>query len=1705
LWQLYIILWKNVYIKRLRRHYITTILEVALVVALLLGIQEYAVTRERMIVRPHTQFPPITPLKYWNSAPNVSAIVKILYHPKAQYLAKLVRESCRALGVSDITAVDSIRSLEDSVNKNRSGVTTTIGVHFMDIDKDSSRVPKSLRFNLIVGHLPVDVHVEFGEHILSRPPGPVKEELFSELTTILPIVGALQQRHLENVARNNSLTKKDVPPVKLQRFPYPSYIQELDVSNYALVLSRFCIGMLVPFAVFSARLTDEKASGMKEMLRIMGMNDWVYWISHYLSSFFMHVIAATLMLLFLCIKHNDKGRSFIQSSDPLLVFCLLMNFCSSCLLHASLLSLFFANPSSAVAGSMMYWTFSCVIPFLTLDNAGGYGYHFIERKNKLWTCIFPGMNLHWGFRVLNRFEKFVDSGANWSNFFDHDVTPDNVTLAEIVMVGLVFDTLIVGLIWYLDNVLPIGPGINKSLGYPFEACYRAPTAAPVKAASKTIQEKLNFEPEPPNQVVAIELAQVNKSYNDVVAVSDCNMRVFESQITVLLGHNGAGKTTILNMITGYIGATSGTVLVRGYDIRNATKDARESVGYCAQHNILFDDLTVEEHLLFFAAVKGAPWDRLPLEVVAVLGEMGLTQVRSMLVDSLSLGYQRRLCMALALIVTPKLVVLDEPTANMDPDARREMWEVLFKLRRQCAILITTQHLDEADVLGDRIAIMANGRVRCMGSPAFLKQRFGTGYHMQVNKAAKCNLPAIEALLRKYAPRVRLQRDSDNEAVFVLGQIMATKHVITMFKDLEQRRRELGIESLGLTVTTLEDVLIRVGEDHHLHRHHMHSEVNDENEMIEARQSVVNAMASNLYSEPGLVDKFRTVIDKRAICTWRQWRMPLFSWLLPPLLLVSLFYLEDVTLRGSGYARGGRGDELHYRFNEVLGSGKGFLQYETQSEFMEKFLGPVLVEQSFMTDVLPADYNIPQYLIDIAQQELRHYVFDIHAGFQMTKKPFLWYNGEDPHAALLALSAFNTARLRNLTQDPKADIAFSVRARASVDASEDEHLEQQNTYRDVLPKVLRSIFFPMVSSLMCSNFVIFPITERMTQVKHLHLMSGISAMLYWFANYFWDFMFYMGTALFVLPPLLTQLNHLTGTDIRAIILLNLLHGFAVLPAIYIMSFFFDNPIQGYSAIAITAFILSFLGCMATVFMEHFAYTVSAPALIVVLEVILQAMRLVPSFSYSRGMTKVLQLSSENKICYTGGTSLERVCHTHAVDFKLSLKMCCELPEGQRHEKAVIQPLSVHRYSAFYEAVTLAVEGVVLFVLLLFIESRWAYRMERVLSAPEERPAPTADGKLTPSATKTALEDTDVVQETALVNTMTSTAARSSDVAPLASAQTVQRPAMIVSRLTKAYGWWEKKVVLRELSFTLRTGECFGLLGVNGAGKTTTFRILTGYFLPAEGDAYLGSFSVVQEPSRVQAHLGYCPQRDGLLDELTGTETLILHSRLKGVTNDVQYIDVLLEIFHLGDIADKLVGTYRQVMPSHFCAGNKRKLSLCLAMIGMPKVLLLDEPYAGIGTTARKRIINYISALQRMAKMSIVLTSHSLTDVEFLANRIAILGSGKLKCLGSLAHLKAKFGKGFTITVKTYPDRKQDFAYHNDVVIAVKTAFRKAELVHSYEGLLEFRMTNVKMPWSEMFGRMGKIKRKFKLQDFFITDTSLEHIYLGFTRREAAESR
>lgn len=200
----------------------------------------------------------------------------------------------------------------------------------------------------------------------------------------------------------------------------------------------------------------------------------------------------------------------------------------------------------------------------------------------------------------------------------------------------------------------------------------------------------------------------------------------------MLGHNGAGKSTTIGMLIGMIRPSKGTATVFGKDLSDVSH-LRQKMGVCLQHDVLFDRLTVADHLRFFAVQKGVLPEKMDEAVNYMISEVGLTEKKNEQVQGLSGGQKRKLSLAIALVGGSEVVFLDEPTSGMDPHSRRSTWNVIRRHRAGRVIVLTTHFMDEADILGDTVAIMSDGQLKCSGSSLFLKNKYGSGYSLSMTK------------------------------------------------------------------------------------------------------------------------------------------------------------------------------------------------------------------------------------------------------------------------------------------------------------------------------------------------------------------------------------------------------------------------------------------------------------------------------------------------------------------------------------------------------------------------------------------------------------------------------------------------------------------------------------------------------------------------------------------------------------------------------------------------------------------------------------------------------------------------------------------------------------------------------------------------------------------------------------------------------------
>lgn len=225
---------------------------------------------------------------------------------------------------------------------------------------------------------------------------------------------------------------------------------------------------------------------------------------------------------------------------------------------------------------------------------------------------------------------------------------------------------------------------------------------------------------------AVETKGLTKRFGAVTAVDGLDLYVRRGELFSLLGVNGAGKTTTIRMLTTLASPTAGTARVCGYDILTETHMVKGISGVSPQQTAVAQGLTVRENLYLMAHLYGCDRIAAAERVPALASALSLEEVMDRRAKHLSGGYQRRLSIALALVSNPEILYLDEPTLGLDVLARRELWQLISRLRGEKTILLTTHYLEEAEALSDRIGIMAGGRLIAVDTPAGFKARTGCG-------------------------------------------------------------------------------------------------------------------------------------------------------------------------------------------------------------------------------------------------------------------------------------------------------------------------------------------------------------------------------------------------------------------------------------------------------------------------------------------------------------------------------------------------------------------------------------------------------------------------------------------------------------------------------------------------------------------------------------------------------------------------------------------------------------------------------------------------------------------------------------------------------------------------------------------------------------------------------------------------------------------
>ncbi len=223
---------------------------------------------------------------------------------------------------------------------------------------------------------------------------------------------------------------------------------------------------------------------------------------------------------------------------------------------------------------------------------------------------------------------------------------------------------------------------------------------------------------------AIEVNDLTKKFGNFTAVDHISFHVQKGEIFGFLGANGAGKTTAMRILCGLSIPTSGTGEVAGFNISNQSENIKKSIGYMSQKFSLYDDLKVWENIRLFAGIYGVPAKEIEPRTEELLKTLDFTGERNSLVGKLPLGWKQKLAFSVAIFHHPQIVFLDEPTGGVDPETRRQFWEMIYEAADSgITVFVTTHYMDEAEYC-DRVSIMVDGRIEALDTPSNLKKTFG---------------------------------------------------------------------------------------------------------------------------------------------------------------------------------------------------------------------------------------------------------------------------------------------------------------------------------------------------------------------------------------------------------------------------------------------------------------------------------------------------------------------------------------------------------------------------------------------------------------------------------------------------------------------------------------------------------------------------------------------------------------------------------------------------------------------------------------------------------------------------------------------------------------------------------------------------------------------------------------------------------------------
>lgn len=1166
-----------------------------------------------------------SPYKIGIGSTKFSNTTELIYCPKTMYTEELINRTRELLGIYDVVSFENINAMNIYVKDEVVQERLFGGIQF---HQTFPRLVVSLRFPEF--RAAQGYNTSWYTNFIFPPAFGVRADMADSDEDIGPaphyqrkgfllLQEALSQAYIEY-----SRPFFTVPDIYMQRYPLPSW-KSREVYNsketiFSIVLFMFLSYILLFIGVIKLA-TLEKELQIKQALATAGVSNWMLWIAYFIRSLILFLFCFSVLLFAL---NTPPKQSLILFSNNLIVFLFFFCFSIASITLAFLISILHTSTVAAATVGAMLW-FISFLPFYQLkaDTFGG-----------VVAYIFAPLAFFNAFDVILAFEQ-TKEGLQWKNLWKYP-TPSYPYCFGYILISLTGCA-----VFYLLLALSIENGkFEKLLSY----CSKCMRRKRTNRTMVTFDDVLVQEQPPSNLPLTVKTINLRKMYSGgFTAVENVSLEMYEDQITVLLGPNGAGKTTTANIIVGIVKPTQGFIRIYKSNVLwRLLGETQTYLGYCPQTNILFEELTVEEHIYFFSRIKGFDMINSIEEADKYITLLQLGDKASTAARYLTEGLRRRLSIALALCARSKLVVLDEPTAGVDPISKRAIWNMLYAEKKDRSILITTHLMEEAELLGDRIAIMCEGVLKCCGSSTFLKKQYAEGYSLVVVKGKDCSTRRVLHLMKKHVPNITIASDVGAQLCFKLEKQQSLV-IENLLKNLEEKQNNLEIQSFRISMPTLEEVFIKNTVGYYTAPFDQVEET--PMEFLQGRKLFLNRMLALLL--------------KKFLLFKNSWMLLLMHFI----FVLALAIISEITAyKKQTFDMPSLEIELKTYTNPVLLT-------DGRDTQMKTFYRRIVEDSKGRTiDTKDVSATIFAHINEDRIKVLHSY--PAGATFFYNHTIIAWYNSFPYHSAPLALNLVMNTILR------------SVSARAS----------SIEIYNHPLPltdlqKALRtdtSIYGSLqyLMAIFSSMFIIFVIREAYMKSMRQQFVCGVHPTMYWLMTFFCDFVVYTAVVILVLITTIwlpdkfsTSFSHV-GT----LFLILLCYGFASLNLCYLIHRIFYKASTGY----VTKILLCTAGIMLATMLHHAGKIVQLPKWVYC------GFSFMPTFSLANALIGLNRFSVIERVC----TMLFESCVKYAHTENCSTLVSEILTESQSCERSYY---SLSKFGFLLYVVALVVFGT-LFILI-----------------------------------------------------------------------------------------------------------------------------------------------------------------------------------------------------------------------------------------------------------------------------------------------------------------------------------------------------------------------------------------------------------------------